>query len=602
MVESTSRKHRPADAHGKTQEGENGPRTLEDTDLPRDETELHLGLVDILNIPQIQSLMEDFTKLTGIGNAILDMKGNLIESTGWSDICSKFHRANEQSRKFCTESDLRLAKDLKPGEIAAYKCKNNLWDFVTPIYVGKAHVGNIYTGQFFFEDEPIDEAVFIEQAERFGYDKDEYLAALRRVPRFSRDKVNAALDFLSRLARITSEMSYSNIRLAEMLEEQKLTEESLRDSEERYRRLAQNAPDVIYRVQYVPDVRLEFINPACETVFGYKPEEIMDKPDIILQGVHPDDRDLVRDEFESRENSPEPGAATIRIIHKNGKVIWCDIKFIRVLDREGRTVASEGIIRDISDKVAADLELRRGRELAEAATLKAQTYLDFIAHDLTNILSPVMAYAEMILANPESEPLVRSSAEKIMNQVGRASMFIRNTRRLSESEKSNVTDMEPVDLREVFESEESNIRTRYPSKRFEFNHRFSTEGPMTVRAREHVIQIIKETLDNAAKHCEEESPRVDITAREVEGTAGRIYWRVEIEDYGRGIPDKMKMGMTADAFDPENRFTRGIASTLSFMALIAEHVGGRMHIEDRIPGDHSKGTRIILLLPRSDTG
>ena len=92
-------------------------------------------------------------------------------------------------------------------------------------------------------------------------------------------------------------------------------------------------------------------------------------------------------------------------------------------------------MRDVTARVHADQELKHRKELAEAATIKAQTYLDFIAHDLTNILSPMMIYAEMIAKDDQSQPWVKSSATKIMNQIKRTASFVRNTRRLSESEK-----------------------------------------------------------------------------------------------------------------------------------------------------------------------
>ncbi|MFH0967313.1 MAG: PAS domain S-box protein, partial [Methanobacteriota archaeon] len=69
-----------------------------------------LELINILDIPVIQSMMEDFSRLTGMVTAIVDLNGNVIEASGWQDICSKFHRVNEISAKLCTESDLFLSK------------------------------------------------------------------------------------------------------------------------------------------------------------------------------------------------------------------------------------------------------------------------------------------------------------------------------------------------------------------------------------------------------------------------------------------------------------------------------------------------------------
>jgi len=65
-------------------------------------------LASVINIPQIQSLMDDFYKLTNIGSAILDLKGNILVATGWQDICTKFHRIHPDTLRSCVESDLHL--------------------------------------------------------------------------------------------------------------------------------------------------------------------------------------------------------------------------------------------------------------------------------------------------------------------------------------------------------------------------------------------------------------------------------------------------------------------------------------------------------------
>ena len=158
--------------------------------------------------------------------------------------------------------------------------------------------------------------------------------------------------------------------------------------------------------------------------------------------------------------------------------------------------------------------------------------------------------------------------------------------------------MEIIDLRDALKSKEDDLRKDYPSKRFTFNHDLPPEEAIRVGGREYILQMIDEILDNSAKHSKSEDVQIDIEVAEAKGLADFDYWRVEISDNGPGIQDMMKTGMAAEAFDPENRFSRGIASSLSFMSLIAEHIGGRMRIQDRVEGDHTKGTKIVLMLPK----
>jgi PAS domain S-box-containing protein len=179
----------------------------------------NLDLADILDIQAIQSLAEDFSKLTHIPIFVLDLKGKVLAGVGWQDICTKFHRVNSEACKNCLESDTLLTRDVAPGQLRQYKCKNNMWDIVTPITAGGEHVGNLYSGQFFFSDELVDYDLFRARAQQYGFDKEEYLTALERVPRLNREYVSIGMDFFIKLAEVLSEVSYSRIKLARSLAE-----------------------------------------------------------------------------------------------------------------------------------------------------------------------------------------------------------------------------------------------------------------------------------------------------------------------------------------------------------------------------------------------
>ena len=108
-----------------------------------------------------------------------------------------------------------------------------MWDIATPIIVGGHHVGNIFSGQFFFEDEPLDCEFFRSQARKYGFNEDEYIAALEKVPRLSREAVDTGMSFFMKFANMISQLSYSNIKLARSLAERDALVEALLDSEKR---------------------------------------------------------------------------------------------------------------------------------------------------------------------------------------------------------------------------------------------------------------------------------------------------------------------------------------------------------------------------------
>ncbi|MCF8074796.1 MAG: PocR ligand-binding domain-containing protein [Desulfotignum sp.] len=187
-----------------------------------------LTLSDIIDIDQLQPVMEDFHRITGIANAVIDIDGNVLAGVGWQDICTKFHRCHPESQKNCIESDIELSKDIPKGTFKAYRCKNNLWDMATPIMLGDRRLGNLFIGQYLQNDDEFDKALFLDQARRYGFDEQEYMAALARVPRMDKGRVKEIMGFFSRFSQMISAMSLNTIQLSRTLTERKQVEQALK--------------------------------------------------------------------------------------------------------------------------------------------------------------------------------------------------------------------------------------------------------------------------------------------------------------------------------------------------------------------------------------
>jgi len=252
--------------------GDGSTHSVESERIAQDSIpEVDLGT--IINSEEIQSIMDDFCSLTGMVTAILDLKGNVVEATGWRDICTKFHRADPKTAHNCTQSDLYLAKNLRPGDYVDYKCKNGLWDVVTPLYVGTRHLGNIYTGQFFYDDEPIDKDFFIKQAERYGFDKNAYMDAFQNIPRYSRETIQHLMSFLVKFTTYISKISLARKQLEKEVIDRKQAEKALQESEEKFRAIAETSPLAIYMSSGI-EQKAEYINPRFIKLFGYTMAEV----------------------------------------------------------------------------------------------------------------------------------------------------------------------------------------------------------------------------------------------------------------------------------------------------------------------------------------
>ncbi|HLP77839.1 MAG TPA: two-component regulator propeller domain-containing protein, partial [Candidatus Paceibacterota bacterium] len=186
-----------------------------------------LELSDVIDCEKIQALMREYNKVTNVAIGIADVHGKILVAAGWQDICTKFHRANQESCKLCVESNAKHTRGVPDNTFKLYQCNNSMWETATPITIGGRHMGNLFLGQFFFDDETPDHNAFRQQARRFGYDEAEYLSALACVPRLSRKHVEASMAFHTALAAMIGNLSFGNLKLANALEERKRTQENL---------------------------------------------------------------------------------------------------------------------------------------------------------------------------------------------------------------------------------------------------------------------------------------------------------------------------------------------------------------------------------------
>jgi PAS domain S-box-containing protein len=191
-----------------------------------------LELADVIDAPALQALMDGFYKLTRIPMAVIALEGEVLVGVGWQTICTQFHRVHPETCRYCIESDTQLTAGVPAGEFRLYRCKNNMWDIATPLIVGGHHVGNVFMGQFFFDDEQLDYDRFRAQAKQYGFAEESYLAALEAVPRLSRETVDVAMAFFLGFAAMLSKLSYGNIALARTNAEREALMSSLRLSKE----------------------------------------------------------------------------------------------------------------------------------------------------------------------------------------------------------------------------------------------------------------------------------------------------------------------------------------------------------------------------------
>jgi diguanylate cyclase (GGDEF)-like protein/PAS domain S-box-containing protein len=140
------------------------------------------------------------------------------------------------------------------------------------------------------------------------------------------------------------------------ISEKRASELRLRDSEERFRLLAENARDMIYRLRIEPELITEYVSPAAIGLLGYAPEDFYADPLLAMKVISRDDRQSVADVFAGRAAIGYP--PTVRMVRKDGTVVWTEQSITLVRDSAGRIVAIEGIARDITERRQMEDQLR----------------------------------------------------------------------------------------------------------------------------------------------------------------------------------------------------------------------------------------------------
>jgi len=341
-----------------------------------------LELNDIIDVPTLQKLMNNFYELVQIPIAIIDIKGKVLVGVGWQDICTKFHRVHSQSCQNCIESDVYLTEGIPDGEFKLYKCKNNMWDMATPLIIGGEHKGNLFLGQFFFDSEPLDYQLFREQVEQYGFDEKEYIEALEKVPHLNSQKLDHAKAFFLNLARSISQLSYSNIKLARAITQQKQVENALRENEE----LLKKAQEIAHLGSFSLDLITNRLIWSDEIyrIFGLQPKELSSTYEGFLDAIHPDDREAVNSAYtNSIAEDKDSYEIEHRIIRKcSGEIRYVFEKCEHIRDASGKIVSSVGMIHDITNRKQSEIAIIENERLLRES--QAAAHIGSYSADLIN--------------------------------------------------------------------------------------------------------------------------------------------------------------------------------------------------------------------------
>ncbi len=124
--------------------------------------------------------------------------------------------------------------------------------------------------------------------------------------------------------------------------------EKQKEFQNRFKRITENADDIIFRFELYPKPHLTYINPAVERLTGFTVEECLANYNIIFSNLHKDERPFMQKITEQLDLPNKPFA--LRWQHKKGNWLWMETKVAPIFDQDNKLIAVEGITRDITEK------------------------------------------------------------------------------------------------------------------------------------------------------------------------------------------------------------------------------------------------------------
>jgi PAS domain S-box-containing protein len=286
--------------------------------------------------------------------------------------------------------------------------------------------------------------------------------------------------------------------------DRRLAETALRESEERFRQLAENISQVFYLAStHKPEVY--YVNPAYETMWGQSRQNA-DYPRSFIEAIHLEDLPNFLDTLALRRQ----GEATVlkyRIFRPDGDLRWiCDRGF-PVLNQAGEIYRVAGIAEDITDRELADLELRQAKETAELASQAKGQFLSHMSHELRTPLNVILGFAQLLYREPHLAPEHKDHLQLILNSGEHLLALINDVLEMSKIDAGRASLNEAsFDLHQMLDRLENMLRLKTESKLLTLRFDRAAAVPQFIQTDEGKLrQVLLNLLSNALKFTEQGS-------------------------------------------------------------------------------------------------
>ena len=379
--------------------------------------------------------------------------------------------------------------------------------------------------------------------------------------------------------------------------ERLLMERALRESETKYRLVADNASDLIFRLD--PRGRRTYASPSFSRILGLGPDDLANQP--IARFIIPEDRTRLVAAFRNMMRTGTGGRLMGRARHRDGRVLWLETNCTVVCDPDtGAAAEMIGFARDVTERQNAIEEAEQARRGAELANRAKSEFLATMSHEIRTPMNGVLGFAGILLETELTEEqqhlvsLVRSSGDALL-------AIINDILDLSKIEAGSL-DLETIglSLRDTIDSSLDVVRPSSVEKSLDLHCLIAPDVPdIVIGDPIRLRQILLNLLSNAIKFTRKGSVILKI------GHASQDDRRLlfEVIDTGIGIPED-RMHLLFQAFSQaDSSTTRNFGGTglgLAISRRLVEAMPGGVIGVESAPG---LGSRFWfkLDLPRADT-
>jgi len=406
----------------------------------------------------------------------------------------------------------------------------------------------------------------------------------------------------------------------------KRTEDAAREGEARYKFLAEHAADMIMR--HGADGRVQFVSPACRSLLGYEPEELVGTAPNAL--VHKEDWKTVQSAFARASYFGHDAVVEYRMRRKDGSFAWLEMRCRPVLwaradgpllmpppdpaagDRATPPGAAFEIIavaREIGERKRYEAELVKARDDAEAANRAKSRFLANMSHELRTPLNAILGFSEVMsqeMFGPLGAPKYKEYSEHIHESGAHLKTLIDDVLDMSKIEAGRYElRMEPVNLAQVIETSLKTIALIAKKAGVRLDVQISDDLPRLTADARAMRQILLNLLSNAVKFTPEGGEVC------IQAGAGGGNMTLTVRDTGVGIPAEA-LARIGRPFEQAHRddATRdsggrafgsaqsGTGLGLAVVKALAQKHGGWMDLDSR----EGEGTTVRITLPLTPAG